>query len=106
LIEPTRDLIKRYIELAGHDLDARLFTGSKGGRITTAALRGATSWDDMVTELGCEQRKRHSLRHTGLTWMADAGIPVHVLPKIAGHGTLTTTQRCRRLPNIRAATQA
>ncbi|HZD13888.1 MAG TPA: site-specific integrase [Pseudonocardiaceae bacterium] len=33
------------------------------------------------------------MRHTGLTWMADAGIPVHVLRKIAGHGSLTTTQR-------------
>jgi hypothetical protein len=25
--------------------------------------------------------------------MADAGVPVHTLRKIAGHGTLTTTQR-------------
>lgn len=25
--------------------------------------------------------------------MADAGVRVHVLPKIAGHGSLTTTQR-------------
>jgi hypothetical protein len=24
--------------------------------------------------------------------MADAGVPVHVLRKIAGHGSLTTTQ--------------
>jgi hypothetical protein len=33
------------------------------------------------------------LRHTGLTWMADAGIPVHVLRKIAGHSSISTTQR-------------
>jgi integrase len=33
------------------------------------------------------------LRHTGLTWMADAGVPVHLLQKIAGHGSLSTTQR-------------
>ncbi|WP_407921564.1 hypothetical protein [Actinomadura soli] len=25
--------------------------------------------------------------------MADAGVPVHVLRKIAGHGSLSTTQR-------------
>jgi Phage integrase family len=37
--------------------------------------------------------RRHSLRHTGLTWIADAGVPVHVLRKIAGHGSITTTQR-------------
>lgn len=93
LIDPIRDLVERRIELSGHDPDARLFTGPKGGRITTATLRDATWWDGVVTELGYEQLKRHGLRHTGLTWLADAGVPVHILRKIAGHGTLTTTQR-------------
>jgi integrase len=57
------------------------------------AARDATSWDEGVTQLGYEHLKRHGLRHTGVTWMADAGVPVHTLRKIAGHGTLTTTQR-------------
>jgi integrase len=52
-----------------------------------------THWDEVVTALGYEHLRRHDLRHTGLTWMADAGVPVHVLRKIAGHGSLTTTQR-------------
>ena len=72
---------------------ARLFTGPRGGRITTAVLRDATHWDEAVTGLGYEHLRRHDLRHTGLTWMADAGVPVHVLRKIAGHGSLVTTQR-------------
>jgi integrase len=46
-----------------------------------------------VTKLGYEHLRRHDLRHTGLTWMADAGVKVHDLRKIAGHGSLTTTQR-------------
>jgi integrase len=71
----------------------RLFTGPRGGRITTAVLRDATHWDEVVNELGYEHLRRHDLRHTGLTWMADAGVPVHVLRKIAGHGSLVTTQR-------------
>jgi integrase len=70
-----------------------LFTGPRGGRITTAVLRDATHWDDVVGQLGYEHLRRHDLRHTGLTWMADAGVPVHHLRKIAGHGSLTTTQR-------------
>jgi len=41
--------------------------------------------------LGYDHLVRHDLRHTGLTWMADAG--VHVLRKFAGHGSLSTTQR-------------
>ena len=73
--------------------DARLFTGPRGGRISTAVLRDATHWDDVVTALGFEHLRRHDLRHTGLTWMADAGVLVHVLQKIAGHGSLSTTQR-------------
>jgi integrase len=53
-----------------------------------------TRWDEVVTALGYGHLRRHDLRHTGLTWMADPGVPVHVLRKIAGHGSLTTTQRC------------
>ena len=34
-------------------------------------LRDATSWDEVVTKLGYEHLRRHDLRHTGLTWMAD-----------------------------------
>ncbi|MGH3574576.1 MAG: hypothetical protein ACRDUW_22600, partial [Pseudonocardiaceae bacterium] len=37
---------------AGPDPTARLFTGPRGGRITTALLRDATHWDEVVTTLG------------------------------------------------------
>jgi hypothetical protein len=52
-------------------------------------LREATHWDEVVRGLGYEHLVRHDLRHTGLTWMADAGVPVHGLQKIAGHGVAT-----------------
>jgi len=67
--------------------------GWRTRRISTAVLRDATHWDEVVTQLGYEHLRRHDLPHTGLTWMADAGLPHHVLRKIAGHGSLTTTQR-------------
>ncbi len=70
-----------------------MFTGPRAGRISTAVLRDATHWDEVVTRLGYEHLRRHDLRQTGLTWLADAGVPIHVLRKIAGHGSLTTTQR-------------
>lgn len=93
VIEEIRPLVARRMKVAGDDPRARLFRGPRGGRITTAVLRDATHWDEVVTMLGYEHLRRHDLRHTGLTWMADAGVPVHVLRKIAGHGSLTTTQR-------------
>ena len=92
LIEEVRPVFAARLDKATDD-DARLFTGPRGGRISTAVLRDATHWDEVVAELGYEHLRRHDLRHTGLTWMADAGVPIHVLRKIAGHGSLTTTQR-------------
>jgi len=93
LINEVREMVRRRIDAVGGRPDARLFTGPRGGRIRTAVLRDATHWDEQVTALGYKHLCRHGLRHTGLTWMADAGVPVHVLRKIAGHGSLSTTQR-------------
>ncbi|WP_435588054.1 tyrosine-type recombinase/integrase [Micromonospora aurantiaca (nom. illeg.)] len=92
LIEEVRPIVAHRLDAASKP-ESRLFTGPRGGRISTAVLRDATHWDEVVTKLGYEHLRRHDLRHTGLTWMADAGVPVHVLRKIAGHGSLTTTQR-------------
>ncbi|SIN44327.1 site-specific integrase [Micromonospora cremea] len=92
LVQEVRELVTRRVISCG-DPGGRLFTGPRGGRISTAVLRDATNWDEVVTALGYEHLRRHDLRHTGLTWMADAGVPVHVLRKIAGHGSLTTTQQ-------------
>ncbi|WP_345564512.1 site-specific integrase [Nonomuraea rosea] len=105
LIGEVRELVARRVAAAGGEAKARLFTGPRGGRISTAVLRDATHWDEVVTELGYEHFRRHDLRHTGLTWMADAGVPLHVLRKIAGHGSLTTTQRYLH-PDLRAVTDA
>jgi integrase len=93
LIVEVREVIQRRISEVNRDPEARLFTGPRGGRISTAVLRDATKWDQVVNQLGFEHLRRHDLRHTGLTWMADAGVPVHRLQKIAGHGSITTTQR-------------
>ncbi|MFF4529072.1 tyrosine-type recombinase/integrase [Streptomyces sp. NPDC001407] len=105
LIEEVPPLVAQRLLAVGHRPDARLFTGPRGGRITTAVLRDATHWDEVVAELGYEHLRRHGLRHTGLTWMADAGVPLHVLRIIAGDGSLQTTQRYLH-PDLRALVAA
>jgi len=105
IIEEIRELVARRIAGTDGTGDARLFTGPRGGRISTAVFRDATHWDEVVNKLGYEHLRRHDLRHTGLTWMADAGVPVHHLQKIAGHGSLTTTQRYLH-PNRKSVTNA
>lgn len=59
----------------------------------------------MVTKLGFEHLRRHDLRHTALTWFADAGVQIHKLQKIAGHGSITTTQRYLH-PDRKSVTEA
>jgi integrase len=105
IIPEIRPLVEKRLDSISDDPMARLFTGPRGGRVTTAVLREATHWDEVVTTLGYDYLLRHGLRHTGLTWMADAGVPVHVLRKIAGHGSLTTTQRYLH-PDHQAITDA
>lgn len=82
IVEEIRPLVAQRILSVGPNPDARLFTGPRGGRISTAVLRDATHWDDVVTKLGYEHLRRHDLRHTGLTWFADAGVQVHILRRI------------------------
>ncbi|MFI1460371.1 tyrosine-type recombinase/integrase [Nocardia carnea] len=46
-----------------------------------------------MRKLGYEHLRRHDLRHTGLTWFADAVVPWHRLQRIAGHIDPRITQR-------------
>jgi integrase len=105
LIEEIRPLVSQRLLALGRDPDARLFTGPRGGRISTAVLRDATHWDTVVTRLGYKHLRRHDLRHTGLTWMADAG-GAAACP--AGHRRPRLPAHHRRYlhPDLRAITLA
>ncbi len=59
--------------------------------LTTATVRDATKWEHLVAELGLPGLTRHGLRHTGATWLADSGVPLHVLQQILGHQSIETT---------------
>jgi integrase len=105
IIMDIREMVQERLTVIGDKPMARLFTGPRGGPISTAVIRRATHWDEVVAKLGYEQLRRHDLRHTGLTWMADAGVPIHVLQQIAGHAEITTTQRYLH-PSVRSVSDA
>src|SRR4051794_10643640 len=69
----------------GRDPDERVVQGPRGGVVTTATLRDATKWDQIVAELGLDGLVRHGLRHIAVTWMADAGVELHLLQRVAVH---------------------
>jgi integrase len=66
--------------------------------ITTATLRDATAWDEFVDDLGLAGPVRLGLRQTALTWIADAGVELHLLQHVAGHQDPPVTSRY--LPRI------
>ena len=77
---------------AGKQPGDPLLRGPRGGVLTTATVRDTTNWDHLVVELGLPNLTRHGLRHTGATWLADAGVPLHVLQRILGHASIETTK--------------
>jgi len=103
IIDPLRPTLDRLTH--GRRADERLLLGPRGGVITTATLRDATNWDALVTELGQAGLVRHGLRHTALTWMADAGIELHILQRVAGHQDPAVTARYLH-PDVQAMLDA
>ena len=91
---PILDALEPILQrlTANKEPEAPLLRGPRGGVLTTATVRDATHWDDLVKDLGLANLTRHGLRHTGATWMADAGIPLHVLQGILGHQSIETTK--------------
>ena len=103
VIEPLRPTLARLT--VDRDPEERLVTGPRGGVITTATLRDATGWDQLVADLGLPGLVRHGLRHTALTWMADAGVELHLLQRVAGHQDPAVTSRYLH-PDAQAVLQA
>lgn len=103
IIEPLRPTLQRLT--AGRTADARLVIGPRGGVITTATLRDATGWDTLVIKLEPPGLVRHGLRHTALTWMADAGVDLHILQRVAGHQDPAVTARYLH-PDVQAMLDA
>lgn len=91
---PILDALEPVLErlTAGRQLDEPLLRGPRNGVLTTASVRRATKWDQLVAGLGLPNLTRHGLRHTGATWLADSGIPLHVLQQILGHESIETTK--------------
>ena len=90
ILDPLRPVLERLT--ASKEPGDQLLVGPKGGVLTTVTVRDATNWDQLVIDLGLPNLTRHSLRHTGATWLANAGVPLHVLQEILGHASIETTR--------------
>ena len=102
-IDPLRPTMERLA--TARENNARLLPGPRGGVVTTATLRDATDWDELVRHIGQAGLVRHGLRHTALTWMADAGVQLHILQRVAGHQDPAVTARYLH-PDVQAMLDA
>jgi integrase len=66
IIDPLRPTLESLV--SGRDGDERLLSGPRGGVITTATLRDATKWDEVVGRLGLSRQQWEQ----GLTCMSAA----------------------------------
>lgn len=66
-------------------------SGPRGGVITTATLRDATTWAEVVGRLGLSGLVRHGLRHSAATAMLSNGVPLKVVSEILGHASIVIT---------------
>ena len=57
------------------------------------------------TQLGQPGLVRHGLRHTALIWMADTGVDLHILQRVAGHQDPAVTARYLH-PGVQAMLEA
>ena len=89
---------------AGRRGDERLVVGPRGGVITTATLRDATGWDTLVAE-PASLDWYVTVCATAVTWMADAGVELHILQRVAGHQDPAVTSRYLH-PDVQAMLDA
>jgi integrase len=88
----------------GHD---HIFTGKRGGPFDSGNLARAVRWhelrDQIATFADGNPLRFHDLRHTFLSRLARHGIaPAHI-QKVAGHASITTTERYTHISGIEAA---
>ena len=102
IIEPLAPTLSRLV--TGRQQEDRLLVDPRGGVITTATLQDACTWDRLVAELALGGLVRHGVRHTASTWMADSGVPLQVLPRVAGHQDPAVTGRYLH-PDVAAPTE-
>lgn len=86
---------------------AHIFTGKLGGPFDSGNLARAVRWhairDDIATFADGNPLRFHDLRHTFLSRLARHGIaPAHI-QKVAGHSSITTTERYTHVSGTEAA---
>jgi len=87
-----RKEVARYLENSGRNKsDAALIRSQKGGHFSATTM--VMLFRRIFDAAGIADARSHSGRHTYLSSLAQKGVSVFVLQKLAGHKSIQTTQR-------------
>lgn len=105
---PLIDLLVPHIEEAarGKKPSDRLFSGVRGGRLTSHTFIRAVDWQKIRDVLDRSDFVPYDLRHTFATLMFDAGVPAPDVQQAMGHSSLQVTERYSRSRDNAAARNA
>lgn len=93
---------------AGRNLGhAHVFTGKRGGPFDSGNLSRAVRWNELRDRIATfadgHPLRFHDLRHTFLSRLAREGNAPANIQKVAGHASITTTERYTHISGIEAA---
>jgi len=92
--EHARDSLSAYIRAsrAGEPGDAPLFTGRRGGRLSSRTVQRVVKKYAAAGNID-KRPTPHALRHTFATHLLNAGVDLRSIQEMLGHAGLSTTQR-------------
>jgi integrase len=95
---PISSALLPYLEAAldGKRRGELVFTGPKGGKLSTSNVRRAVKWKSIRKLLERSDFKLHDLRHTLATLLFDAGMAANDVQAILGHSSLQVTEKYSR----------
>ena len=74
----------------GNAASELVFTNNRGSVVHRSNF-GSRGWRTLLRRLGLKHRGFHHVRHTAITMMLNAGIPIHVVSRVAGHSRVSIT---------------
>ncbi|MGV8909315.1 MAG: tyrosine-type recombinase/integrase [Propionicimonas sp.] len=95
ITDAIRPTLERLV--GGRPKSSPLLLGPLGGGFNHANFREAVDWVRLVTGLGWAGFRFHDLRATAIVGWIRAGVPLAVVREMAGHASLSTTDRYARL---------
>ena len=104
---PVLDELLPWLESARASGYEHVFTGERGGAFDSGNLSRHVSWptirDQIATFADGRPLRFHDLRHTFVSRLARLGVAPARIQKVAGHASITTTERYTHTSSTEAA---